>query len=161
MRGVVLAAALVLAAGPAVALSCLAPSPQGTFWQHQDRPETFVAALGAFDDLHLVRREKAADREVWRARFTGHLASARAFDRPFEAEVTIVQPLWTRIAGGGVEPGALARGLPGQRGIVYLQMDGAGWRIEAEICRGLIDTDPASIRPTLACLAGRRCPRPG
>jgi hypothetical protein len=160
MRGAVLALALALAAGPAAALSCLEPDARGTFWQHQDRPETFVAALGRFDDLRRLSLDRKADRELWRARFVGHTASARAFDRPFAAEVTIEQPLWTLIAGGGIEPGSLARWLPGATGIVYLQRDGTGYRLTAELCRGLLDTDPASIRPTLACLAGRHCPRP-
>lgn len=156
-----LAAVLALAAGPAAALSCMAPSPQGTYWRHQDAAETYVAVYGGFGPLRGFRRDRAADRVYWTATFTGRTAQGATFSRPFDARVEIVHPLWTGIAGGGIDPQDVARWLPGQTGIAYLERTATGYRLTADICQGLIDTDPASVAPTLACLQGGRCPRPG
>jgi hypothetical protein len=150
----------VLAAGPAAALSCMVPSPQATYWRHQDAAETYVAAYGSFGGLFGFRHDRAADRVTFVATFIGHTAAGDGFTRPFEARVEIVQPLWTGIAGGGGDPKALANWLPGQTGIVYLEKTGSGYRLTADICNGLIDTDADSVKPTLRCLRGGRCPRP-
>lgn len=159
MRAAALALALALAPGPAAALSCIALTPADVFHQHNDAEARFTAALGAFGPLKRVRHDKAQDRVIWRATFTGHTASAKGFDQPFRAEVELIQPLWTGIAGGSADPDYLGTWLPGQTGIVYLERTGKGYRLTDEICRGLIDTDPASVAPTLRCLRGGRCPR--
>jgi hypothetical protein len=108
-------------AGPALALTCETVSPQDVFWTFQDREETYVAALGAFSDLRKLRHDRAKDQVIWRATFRGHRAGDKEFDVPFVAEVEIVQPLWTAIFGPGGDTDALARTLPGQTGIVYLE----------------------------------------
>lgn len=161
MRRAVIALALALAFGPrpAAALSCLAMTPQDVFHVHDDAEATFVAVLGSFGPLKQVRHDGARDRVIWRATVRGHTASGRGFDQPFAAEVEVIQPLWSAVAGGGVDHAYLGIWLPGLTGIVYLERRGAGYRLTGDICRGMIDTDPASIRPTLLCLTGRRCPR--
>ncbi len=160
MRCLLLAGLLAFAAGPAAALSCIAPSPQGAYWRHQEAAETFVAAYGSFGKLRGFRHDRARDRAFFTATFTGHTAAGGSFSKPFTASVEIVHPLWTGIAGGDADPKALARWLPGQVGIVYLERTAGGYRATSGICEGVIDTNPDSVQPTLACLAGRRCPRP-
>jgi hypothetical protein len=155
-----LAVTAALPPSQGAALSCLAPSASGTFWAHQDAKATFVAAFGSFGPLDGFRHDKARDRVTFTATFTGHTARGRAFAEPFSARVRIVQPLWSGIAGGDADHAWLAKWLPGQTGIVYLERGASGYSVTADICAGLIDTDPASVRTTLACLAGGRCPRP-
>jgi hypothetical protein len=161
VRALALAGLVACAAGPAAALSCLAPSAEGAFWRHQDAAGSYVAAYGRFGPLRGFRLDRSRDRATFTATFTGHTAAGGAFAAPFAARVEIVQPLWTGIAGGDADPRRLAAWLPGQTGIVYLQRRGRGFRVVADICAGVIDTDPLHVEPTLACLSGGRCPRPG
>lgn len=160
MRTLALAVAIAFGAGPAAALSCAVPSAEGSYWRHQNAPETYVAAYGSFGKLKGFRHDRNADRAYFTATFTGHTAAGGSFSKPFSARVEIVQPLWTGIAGGDADPKWISRWLPGQVGIVYLERTGSGYRVFADICEGLIDTDAAHVAPTLACLSGRRCPQP-
>lgn len=159
---------LSMAPGAALALSCEAYSITNAYWFHADRAETYVLVQGAFADLKLVEKvasKTTADaiepgRTVYSARFEGFGASARAFDQPFSAEVTLVFPDFSLI-GGGYDTAAAAEGLAGTSGLVWLQEGGSGYQAAVELCQPLIDTDPASVKPALRCLAGRYCPRSG
>jgi hypothetical protein len=165
---IAVAAALTLALSlPASALECLVPSIQRDYWGHKERPETYVLALGGFSDLKLSREGNlgdidmapALDFEVWTARFTGFRASRRAFDKPFETEVTLVFPDYSVIGGGYDSSGEVER-LPGKTGLVWLMQMPDGYRAVSYLCGEVIDTDPANVKPALRCLRGGYCPNP-
>jgi hypothetical protein len=166
MRAGLAGLAMMLAPGAAQALSCLEYSIQGAYWDHQARGETYILAEGAFSDLRktdaagvdLSAVFGGATAEVWAASFTGFTASTRAFDQPFAAEVVLILPDYSLI-GGGYDSAAAVDGLAGQSGLVWLQDTGDEYRLVAELCAPLIDTDPASLDPALRCLAGGYCPQ--
>ncbi|MGQ0566051.1 MAG: hypothetical protein ACT4OK_13415 [Gemmobacter sp.] len=156
----VLALLLSLAASPAAALSCLDYDLRSAFWRHMDRPETYVLAWGNFGDLGPGRHDKAADTVTYRAFFAGNTASSRGFDQPFGADVVITDRLFSGIAGGERPVDALARGLPGVVGLVFLRRTADGYTLETGLCEPVVDTDPANKRRAVDCLNGRRCARP-
>jgi hypothetical protein len=151
---------LALAASPAAALSCMEYDFRTAFWRHMDAPETYVLAWGRFGDLGPGRHDGARDTVTYRAPFSGMTASSRGFDQPFAAHVTITDRLHTGIAGADYPPDALARGLPGIVGLVFLHKTGKGYALETALCVPVIDTDPANRKRALDCLNGRRCARP-
>lgn len=148
-----------LGVGPAVALPCTLTTIRSEYWRHQDRPEHFVLVRGQFSGLRFRRYERRKDRSIWHARFTGFAASSRAFDHPFTAEVTIIDRLFTGIEGGKSDPKRLRGNLAGVEGLVFLQRSGEDYLVETEFCTPILFPDPADVKPALACLAGRRCPR--
>lgn len=155
----VLATVLLIGAFPAQVMACELMSIRYEYWRHQERPESFVLVHGAFRELTFVRHEKRKDRSIWRATFVGHGASARAFDKPFAAEVTIVDNLYTGMEGETPDPRRLGEAIAGVTGLVFLERTEDDYRVETEFCTPLIHTNPADVKPALACLAGRRCPR--
>ncbi len=157
MRGLLLL--LLALPAPAAALSCLPWDIRAAYWRHADAAETYVLALGRFSALREPFHDRAKDVVIWQATFTGHRASARAFDRPFTAEVTIEDRLFTGIAGGERLPGELARGLPGLTGLVFLRQTPGGYVVTTALCEPVVDTDPTHVRPALDCLNRRSCPR--
>lgn len=167
MRGKWLVAVLAaLLPEAATALSCAEYSISDTYWYHQERPETFVLAQGAFLDLELIEAMKSDytkdpvqnGRTVYSARFEGFLASAKGFDKAFSAPVTLIFPDFSLI-GGGYDTAAIADNLPGTTGLVWLMETDGFYQATAGLCDVFIDTDPASVKPALDCLSGRRCPK--
>jgi hypothetical protein len=154
------AAMLALTGSQAAALSCMPFGIRDAYWRHADAPENYVLVHGRFSVLRDGRHDTAQDQVIWKATFTGMSASARAFDQPFSAEVTITDHLFTGIAGGDYPPDALAKGLPGLEGLVFLRETADGAAIETALCQPIIDTEPADIGPALDCLNHRNCPRP-
>jgi hypothetical protein len=162
-----LAVPLALASGMAAALSCADYSIRDAYWTHEASPETYLLVQGSFTNLTLVEAVATAETDqgiapgktTYAARFTGFKPSARAFDQPFEAEVTLVFPDFSMI-GGGYDSALAVDGLPGLNGLVWLRDTGAGYALTAELCAPLIDTDPGSVKPALRCLAGGYCPKP-
>lgn len=168
MRAALVGIVMLLTPGTALALTCEQYSIRNAYWLYSDRAETFVLAQGAFTELKLVEKvatRSTADatepgRTVYSARFEGFRASRRAFDQPFTAEVTLVFRDFSFI-GGGYDTAAAAEGLAGTFGLVWLQENGSGYQVAADLCLPLIDTDPASVKPALRCLSGGYCPRSG
>jgi len=157
---VLAAAMLALPSSQAAALSCMKYDIRQAWWAHVDAPQTYVLVRGSFSDLRDPHHDRANDQVIWRATFAGMKASARAFDQPFAAEVTITHHLFSVIAGGDGSPDALGQGLPGVEGLVFLRKTAGGHAIDTALCVPIIDTDPANVGPALDCLNGRRCPRP-
>jgi hypothetical protein len=160
--------AMALQPGAAAALSCAEYSIRGAYWYHEESPKTFVLVQGAFSDLTLVEasatettyQEIRPGQAVYSARFQGFRASRRAFDQPFETEVTLVFPDFSMI-GGGYDSAAAVNWLPEQSGLVWLTQTEAGYSLTAELCAPVIDSDPESVKPALQCLRGGYCPKPG
>jgi len=165
-------AVLVLVVAPAMcapanALECLVHSVARDYWRHNESAETLVLALGRFTDIKLSRDEVTvapevelnAKYEVWTAGFQGFLASRKAFDKPFEARVTLNVPDCSFIAGGSDGSGEIER-LPGKTGLVWLLQTPDGDQATSGLCDSIIDTDPANVKPALRCLRGGFCPNP-
>lgn len=152
---------------PVKALECLIPSIQRDYWWHKERPETYVLVLGHFSDLKRSDKSHAGDVDaspardygVWTAQFTGFRASRRAFDQPFAAEVTLIFPDFSFIAGGNDTSGEVER-LPGRIGLVWLKQVEDGYQARSGLCAEVIDIDPAHVKPALRCLRGGYCPKP-
>jgi hypothetical protein len=101
----------------------------------------------------------ALDYAVWRAEFTGLLASRRAFDQPFNTGATLILPDFS-VVGGGSDTSYLVDYLSGKSGLVWLMRTNGGYRATAELCGDLVDADPAHVKPALRCLRGGSCPKP-
>ena len=150
----------------AVALQCVPTTVSQDYWWHQESEETFVLVHGAFSGLDLREaaetsygdEEMRPGRAVYSARFEGFLPSQRAFDQPFATDVTLVFPDYSHI-GGGSDTARAAETLPGQVGLVWLMQTDQGYEVTHGICSGIIDTDPASVKPALRCLRGGFCPK--
>jgi hypothetical protein len=149
------------------ALECLMPSIQRDYWSYKEQKETYVLALGGFSDLKRsgkagvgdVEVAPALDFEVWTARFTGSMASRRAFDKPFETEVTLIFPDYSVIGGGYDSSGEVER-LSGKTGLVWMMQVPGGYRAVSGLCSQMVDTDPDHVKPALRCLRGGHCPKP-
>lgn len=161
---VTIAAALVAVPLPAASLECDEYSIQSSYWWHKEQAEVYILANGSFTQLKRIKTvasRSTADafepgRAIYSARFEGFRASRRAFDQPFTAEVTLVFPDYSFI-GGGYDTSSYAERLAGTSGLVWLQEDGSGYQVTADLCTPLIDTDPASVKPALRCLRGGQC----
>ena len=162
-------ALIALVAGtvqPAYALECLVPSVQRDYWWHKESSESYTLVLGEFSNLKPTDKSHTKDVDVspaleyvvWRADFKGFKASLRAFDQPFETEVTLILPDFSRAVGGDMA--YLVDFLPGKTGLVWMMESQDGFRATAELCSEFIDTNPANLEPALRCLRGGYCPKP-
>lgn len=163
----VMAAYLALA-GPVCALECLVPSVERDYWWYQKQPETYVLAHGGFTDLKKADRARvgpinvapALAYEVWTGRFVGFLASRRAFDKPFETEVTLIFPDYS-VIGGGSDTSVEVEYIAERTGLVWLMKTEGGYQARASICSGVVDTDAEHVKPALRCLRNGYCPKSG
>lgn len=163
---IVLAISLVVHT-PANALECLIYSISREYWWRKESAETFVLAQGEFTDIKRSHDEVTvapevglnAEYEVWTAQFRGFLASSKAFDRPFEARVTLIFPDYSFV-GGGSDTSFEIELLPGKTGLVWLLQTPDGYQATSGLCASIIDTDPANVKPALRCLRGGFCPKP-
>lgn len=151
MRGLSLALCL-LAAGPASALSCVAPDVGGTYFAASDSPDDYVIALGYMSQTGLPEPQgsEGTGSEETRtytvaAQFIGHVFSGAAFDLPRDfpvtVEVTCVGP-WCG-GHGNVE-----------NGLFFLRRDGGARHVlQSSPCRFWYFPDPtaADIRQVVAC----------
>jgi hypothetical protein len=160
MRVVVAALLSLLPCSQAAALSCNEYDFDETYWQHMDAPDTYLLVYGGFSNLRDLRRDKANDRVVWRATFTGMKASARSFDQPFSAPVTVTVDLYSQVFEKAPDPQEMTEHLLNGTGLVFLQEAADGLAISTGLCDPAIDTDPENVRLALRCLNNRHCPRP-
>jgi hypothetical protein len=157
----------LIAPQTASALDCEVPTVQEQYWWFKEQPETYILAHGSFSDLSLQETLKSTSTddfdplsfEIWTARFEGNLASARAFDQPFETEVTLVLPDYSHIEGAGSPTGEV-NWLEGKSGLAWMEKTDTGYRIESWLCYSILEIDPSHVEPALDCLSGRNCPKP-
>ncbi len=96
--------------------------------------------------------------EIWKAEFQGFKASRKAFDQPFETEVTLTFPDYSFL-GGGSDSARMVDRLVGQTGLTWLEKASEGYELTAKDCWPMIDTDPQSVKSALRCLNGGYCPK--
>ena len=153
----VLAALLPL---QAVALSCVEYSIRGAFWSHQHREGTYLLVRGEFLDIRPAFPGDKTRADWFRVRVSGHTASRKAFDQPFEADVMADFSDATVITGDIRLSAERASELAGMVGLIWLRKTETGYEAKDSLCWPLVDTDPASVKPALRCLRGSYCPRP-
>ena len=154
----VLAALLPL---PALALSCVEYTIRGAFWSYQHREETYLLVRGEFLDVRPAFPGDKARADWFRARVSGHTASRKAFDQPFEAEVMADFSHITNFTGDIRLSAERASEVAGMVGLIWLRKTETGYEAEDSLCWPLVDTDPANVEPALQCLSGGYCPGPG
>ncbi len=150
----------------ALALECNDNSIRSAYWFYKVQADTYQLALGEFSNLRKVdEQEPIMDDdgltdgfEIWEGTFSGFTASRGAIDKPFEARVTLELPD-NAFIGGALPSSSQLNSLQDAMGLVWLRETEAGYRLIGELCMPLIDTNPASIKPTLRCLNGGYCPK--
>ena len=145
----------------ALALSCAEYTIRGAFWSYQHREETYVLVRGEFLEVQPAFPGDKARADWFRARVSGHTASRKAFDQPFEAEVMADFSDATMITGDIGLSAERASKLAGTVGLIWLCKTETGYEAQDSLCWPLVDTDPANVKPALRCLRGGYCPRPG
>jgi hypothetical protein len=144
---------------PALALDCSIYTINQAFWDYKAAEGTYELVYGTFTNLRDGQHSAADDMDTWTVTFEGFRASAKAFDKPLVTEVTIFDPLFSDIAGGGRPPLYLQEWLPGSTGLVFLEQTEAGYVARTELCRPFIYYTEAEVETALNCLNGRRCPK--
>jgi hypothetical protein len=128
---------------PALALDCSIYTINQAFWDYKAAEGTYELVYGTFTNLRDGQHSAADDMDTW----------------PLVTEVTIFDPLFSDIAGGGRPPLYLQEWLPGSTGLVFLEQTEAGYVARTELCRPFIYYTEAEVETALNCLNGRRCPK--
>ncbi|WP_146132803.1 hypothetical protein [Hasllibacter halocynthiae] len=144
-------------AGPAAALSCLAPDPARAFLAAQEAPERFVVVLGELSLEAPLGRVVSADPSPGARSAPGRvrgeaLAADGRFASAFDAPVTVTATCAGPWCGGAAEG----------RQVLFLEVaEEGGYLLLAEPCGGrAFDAAPEVVGTISACMAGAGC-RPG
>ena len=131
----------ILAAGPATALTCLAPTVADSFQRADDRPEEFLVALGSLRRIgpDIPDGPDSGDPNMavgysFAAHFDGRVANSDAFvvDRQFDVTVEV------RCVSAWCGGDSL-----GDYGLYFFRRDGAGaYALEAGPCGGFFFDNP-------------------
>jgi len=147
---------LSLTAGPALALSCLRPTIEGSYLDHAEAEESYILVFGKLinkrDVVHgpKIQGGIGARSENFTATFIGQQATRAGFDRPLEITVAVS----TTCAGAWC--GAISTDLPM---ITFLQVTPYGHRLIQGPCGEDIFYNPtkAEEKSALRCLRGGVC----
>jgi len=147
---------LALTVGPALALSCLRPTIQGSYLDHAKAEESYILVFGKLTNKrNVVRGPKiqggtGARSENFTATFVGKQASRAGFDRPLKTTVAVS----TTCAGPWC--GSINIDLPM---ITFLEITPYGHRLTEGPCGGNIFYNPtkAEEKSVLRCLRGGVC----
>ena len=147
---------LALTTGPALALSCMRPTIEGSFLGHAEAKENYILVFGKLSNKrNVVHGPKVlegdgARSENFTATFVGEQATRSGFDRPLKTTVAIS----TNCLGPWC--GAVSIDMPM---ITFLQITPYGHRLTEGPCGGNIFYDPskAEEKSVLRCLRGGVC----
>ncbi len=157
----VLAFLAVMAASPALALSCLAPDPLRSFQEAAAAPETYVVLLGRLDfDPALMPeggyqdRQDGDDPAPVPARFQGQGLGPGGF-APSSVGALTLRPTCAGPWCGSVEPA-------GGEWLLFARQVPGGWEVEVGPCGGMIFERPAQavLDRLAACMGGEACEAP-
>ncbi|UWQ18210.1 hypothetical protein [Jannaschia sp. M317] len=157
IRTLLAAGLVILVAGPALALSCLAPTVQRSFAVAQDSPATYVLAVGMLTPLPGEAAPpdptdpNQRQGHVLRTRFEGVLASGTGFNvyRLFDVAVEV----------GCLGP--WCGGLPRGETLLFLERRADGHVLTAGPCgQFAFAATPEVKTQALACLQGGDCTAP-
>ena len=155
MKHIALIAAALLAAGPAHALSCMAPDPADTFQRANAATEVYVVLRGRFDFdeslmPQLVGDEAPEDPAAVPARFAGRALGPEGFTIPYETEL-LLQPQCFGPWCGGMAPSGDA--------VAFARDNGAGvYVIDLGPCGGTVfEPTPQVVGTITSCMAGTGC----
>lgn len=146
----------LLAPGPALALSCLAPTVERSFQQVNDAPETYVAVHGR---LTLHKNDMPSDGMIDNsppqmtmvpARLEGLSMTRAGFEVPFEQDVTL------EVACFGPWCGSIENGADV---LAFVRRDADEYALNINPCGGHVFTPakPAQLRQVVQCFNGGDC----
>ncbi|WP_135504044.1 hypothetical protein [Roseovarius aestuariivivens] len=149
------AAALVLCAGPALALSCMRPTVAGSFVRADAAEQIYVVVHGRlqFDEALIPEpdfsRQDPPDTLI-PARLTGTVLSRAGFETAFDRDVTLKLQCFGPWCGGASA---------GTDYLVFVEKTGTEYVVPADPCGSMIfaDPTPAQLDQALACLRGEAC----
>ncbi len=148
-------AALMLCAGPALALSCLRPDVASSFIRANEAEETYVVVHGrlSFDDRLIPEYDMTRhDRPETRipARLTGFGLSRTGFDLEFDRDVTLLLQCFGPWCGGAVSDAEY---------LIFMERTEVGYIVPADPCGSMVFSDPtpAQLDRVARCMAGKAC----
>ena len=142
---------LVVASGPAWALSCLRPSVASSTAQAMSAEDTFRIVVGRFDfDPVEPPTDGPPEETLRRAEFDGRALTGDGFTAATTGEVML------RFGCAGPWCGSLE---PGVETLAYLVQEEGAWVLDVEACPRWAFTDPteAQLETVRACVSGD-CP---
>lgn len=147
---------LALTAGPALALSCVQPTIEGSYLDHAEAKESYILVYGTLTNKRNVvlgpEREGVVGgrAENFTATFIGHQGTRAGFDRPIKTDVAIS----TTCAGAWCGSVAMDAML-----MTFLETTPYGYRMTIGPCSGSEFYTPTKDekRRMLRCLRGGVC----
>lgn len=147
--------AFVLAAGPALALSCLRPDVARTYNQASEAEQAYVVVSGAlrFDETRLPENDgtKNDRRNVTiPARLEGTSLSRAGFTTPFARDITLEVRCFGPWCGGAQS---------GVEYLVFLEKHGRNLVMVADPCGSWAFPEPSAeqVRQVETCIGGLEC----
>ncbi len=147
--------ALVLAAGPALALSCLRPDVARTYNQASEAEQAYVVVTGAlrFDAARLPENDGTSqDRRVVTipARLEGTSLSRAGFTTPFARDISLEVSCFGPWCGGAQS---------GVEYLVFLEKRGRDYVMVADPCGSWAFPEPSAeqVEQVEACIGGLEC----
>ncbi|MGB3555192.1 MAG: hypothetical protein WBA25_11195 [Jannaschia sp.] len=158
MTRTILAALLATAlAGPAAALSCLAPSVEGSFRAADESDAQYAMAVGTLTPLPgeaiPAPSPDPNQREgyVLQTRFEGNLATLDGFDRPATFDVAVEVEC----------AGAWCGGVPVGAKLLFLERrEDGNVLVEGPCPRFALAATPENMSGAVACVRGEACAAP-
>lgn len=158
-RGLIVTFAVLLAAGQALALSCVPPDAARAFREADERPELMLMVLGElrFDPASVPTppggngvAPQNRPPVSFTARFVGHSAQRRGFRKPLDTPVEI------RVHCASVWCGSV---VPDTPILTFLEKTGSGYVLDLHPCSGNVikSPTPQDISVALACLRREAC----
>lgn len=147
IRALLLATAATLAAGPALALSCLEPSVTRSFNEARAAAEVYAVVLGRFEfdraDLPAAGGEGATIPAIFDGRVLGSDGFVTEARRPVRLDVTCVSG-WC----GQIEPGVET--------LAFIEQGEDGLRVEVPACPRWVFQEPSAeqLEAAQSCMTG-------
>ena len=133
-----LTALLILACGPALALSCIAPTIEDAFAFARDSEDGYLPVQGHFEGFAIRPQDKSPepdDRE-FNARFVGHVVTGHGKGRALNLEVHVTERCLASWCG------ALP---PNVDLLTFLRRDDQGYHFEIGPCGGNAFSEPTRV----------------
>jgi len=157
VKNLALMLAVMLGAGPALALSCLPPDVARTYKQATEAQETYVVVLGrlSFDETKLPKADMERQQEtppetLIPARIEGTSLSQAGFETPFNTNITLNARCFGPWCAGASS---------GTRYLAFLERTPEGYVLSIDPCGGFGFAEPRAdmIEKVIGCFRGEAC----
>ncbi|MEO0370580.1 MAG: hypothetical protein AAF231_03905 [Pseudomonadota bacterium] len=151
------AALLSFMAGPALALSCMAPDVAHTFKELQSAPQTYVVVHGVLDfdpakmpEDGLVNPSQDVSETRMDARLNGNALNVQGFAVPFNSKITLnVECIWSWCPSPKAGSSVLA--------FVEVSKNEHVFNLGPCYFTGFFNPDQATLNKAAACFRGEAC----